>query len=62
MPAQFSEALEKIQQPLVAKSVGLQKQQAMAAKSSIEEQPSLLENFFSKKLLTKYSKYAIFSV
>ena len=48
MPAQFSEALEKIQQPLVAKSVGLQKQQAMAAKSSIEEQPSLLENFFQK--------------
>jgi hypothetical protein len=54
--------LAKIQQPLVAKSVGLQKQQAMAAKSSIEEQPSLLEKFFSKKLLTKYSKYAIFSI
>lgn len=43
MPAQFSEALEKIQQPLVAKSAGLQKQQSMAAKSSIEEQPLLTQ-------------------
>lgn len=43
LPDQFSETLEKIQQPLVAKSVELQKQQALVAKSSTVEQPLLTQ-------------------
>ena len=39
LPGQFAEALEKIQQPLVAKSARLQKQQPLVAKSSVVEQP-----------------------
>ena len=43
LPDQFVEALDKIQQPLVAKSARLQKQQPLVAKSSVIEQPLLTQ-------------------
>lgn len=43
LPDQFAEALEKIQQPLVAKSARSQKQQPLVAKSSVIDQPLLTQ-------------------